>query len=197
MASGGFGDGRDEVTRCRSRSVGACGRSIDLLLELGKPRQVRDQPASLVESLPRLIGEASVERRLGPEKTPFSSPPPHPALEALPLAGCDVRCWNGIARKHSGSDVQDVDLATSRCIRRIEAGERIAITAHGRVVAELVPPGAQAKTAPSRFDELVGTLDAVHLATTELLGEPPPLIVVVTRDGRVRENAEALGYAVE
>jgi predicted nucleic acid-binding protein len=45
--------------------------------------------------------------------------------------------------------------------------------------------------------EPIRTLDAVHLATTELLGEPPPLIVVVTRDVRVRENAEALGYAVE
>jgi predicted nucleic acid-binding protein len=45
--------------------------------------------------------------------------------------------------------------------------------------------------------EPIRTLDAVHLATTELLGEPPPLIVVVTRDVRVRENAEALGYTVE
>ena len=45
--------------------------------------------------------------------------------------------------------------------------------------------------------EPIRTLDAVHLATTELLGEPPPLIVIVTRDVRVRENAEALGYAVE
>jgi prevent-host-death family protein len=45
----------------------------------------------------------------------------------------------------------------SRYIRRIEAGERIAITAHGRVVAELVPPGVKAKAAPSRFDELVGS----------------------------------------
>jgi len=43
----------------------------------------------------------------------------------------------------------------SRYIRRVEAGERIAITAHGRVVAELVPRGAQAKNTPSRFDELV------------------------------------------
>jgi hypothetical protein len=32
---------------------------------------------------------------------------------------------------------------------------------------------------------------------SELLGEPPPLTVIVTRDVRVRENAEALGYAVE
>lgn len=45
--------------------------------------------------------------------------------------------------------------------------------------------------------EPIRTLDAVHLATTELLGEPPPLIVVVTRDVRVRENSQALGYAVE
>ena len=43
----------------------------------------------------------------------------------------------------------------------------------------------------------VRTLDAVHLATVEVLGEPPALTVAVTRDGRVRENAEALGYAVE
>lgn len=45
--------------------------------------------------------------------------------------------------------------------------------------------------------EPIRTLDAVHLATTELLGEPPPLIAIVTRDVRVRDNAEALGYAVE
>jgi predicted nucleic acid-binding protein len=45
--------------------------------------------------------------------------------------------------------------------------------------------------------EPIRTLDAVHLATAELLGEPPQLVTVVTRDGRVRDNARALGYAVE
>jgi predicted nucleic acid-binding protein len=45
--------------------------------------------------------------------------------------------------------------------------------------------------------EPIRTLDAVHLATAELLGEPPPLVTIVTRDGRLRENAEALGYTVE
>jgi hypothetical protein len=45
--------------------------------------------------------------------------------------------------------------------------------------------------------EPVRTPDAVHLATAELLGEPPPLTTIVSRDGRVRENAAALGYAVE
>jgi predicted nucleic acid-binding protein len=45
--------------------------------------------------------------------------------------------------------------------------------------------------------EPLRTLDALHLATTEMLGEPPPLVTVVTRDVRVRENAQALGYTVE
>ena len=45
--------------------------------------------------------------------------------------------------------------------------------------------------------EPIRTLDAIHLATAELLGEPPPLITIVTRDARVAGNARALGYAVE
>ena len=45
----------------------------------------------------------------------------------------------------------------SRYIRRIESGERMAITAHGRVVAELVPPGAKTTRMSSRFDELVAS----------------------------------------
>lgn len=45
--------------------------------------------------------------------------------------------------------------------------------------------------------EPIRTLDAVHLATAELLGESPQLITVVTRDSRVIDNARALGYAVE
>lgn len=45
--------------------------------------------------------------------------------------------------------------------------------------------------------EPLRTLDAVHIATAELLGEPPQLMSIVTRDDRVRENARALGYSVE
>ena len=46
----------------------------------------------------------------------------------------------------------------SRYIRRTEAGERIAITAHGRVVAELVPPSAAAGSSRhDRFEDLVLT----------------------------------------
>lgn len=45
--------------------------------------------------------------------------------------------------------------------------------------------------------EPIRTLDAVHLATTELLGEAPQVVTIVTRDVRVRDNARALGYMVE
>jgi hypothetical protein len=45
--------------------------------------------------------------------------------------------------------------------------------------------------------EPIRTLDAVHLATAELLAEQPALVTIITRDDRVRDNAGALGYAVE
>jgi predicted nucleic acid-binding protein len=45
--------------------------------------------------------------------------------------------------------------------------------------------------------EPVRTLDAIHLATVELLGEAPQLVTIVTRDRRIRDNAVALGFAVE
>jgi predicted nucleic acid-binding protein len=44
--------------------------------------------------------------------------------------------------------------------------------------------------------EPLRTLDAIHLATAELLGEPPPLTTIVTRDARVRANARFQGFAV-
>jgi prevent-host-death family protein len=45
----------------------------------------------------------------------------------------------------------------SHYVRRSEGGERIAITVHGRVVAELVPSGATSRKGRGRFDELVST----------------------------------------
>jgi len=44
--------------------------------------------------------------------------------------------------------------------------------------------------------EPVRTLDAIHLATMELIGNPPQLMTVLTRDARVRENALALGHPI-
>ena len=44
----------------------------------------------------------------------------------------------------------------SRYIRRVERGERIAITMHGRVVAEIVPPGFRPRAADTdRLEALV------------------------------------------
>ena len=57
----------------------------------------------------------------------------------------------------TSAGIRELKDNLSRYIRRIEAGERIAITAHGRVVAELVQPSATAKSTPTRFDELVAT----------------------------------------
>jgi len=56
----------------------------------------------------------------------------------------------------ASTGIRELKNNLSRYVRRIEAGERIAITAHGRVVAELVPPGTAGRSrGPSRFDELV------------------------------------------
>jgi predicted nucleic acid-binding protein len=100
----------------------------------------------------------------------------------------------------------------SRYIRRIEAGERIAVTAHGTraeatlvlryvessaLVAALLERDGAARAGRPFPVEPIRTLDAVHLATAEQLGEPPALVTIVTRDERVKDNAVALGYAVE
>lgn len=45
----------------------------------------------------------------------------------------------------------------SRYLRRIEAGERVMVTVHGRVVAELVPPGLVRPSHSSEFDRLVAS----------------------------------------
>lgn len=53
-----------------------------------------------------------------------------------------------------GAGIRELKDNLSRYIRRVEAGERIAVTANGRVVAELVPPGAP-NGATGRWNELV------------------------------------------
>ena len=45
--------------------------------------------------------------------------------------------------------------------------------------------------------EPVRSLDAIHLATVEMIEADPSLVAIVTRDRRVRENAIAMGYVVE
>ena len=56
----------------------------------------------------------------------------------------------------TSAGIRELKDNLSRYVRRIEAGERIAITAHGRVVAELGPPAeASGRAGRSRYDDLV------------------------------------------
>jgi antitoxin (DNA-binding transcriptional repressor) of toxin-antitoxin stability system len=57
----------------------------------------------------------------------------------------------------TSAGIRELKDNLSRYIRRIEAGERIAITANGRIVAELVPPGAKTGRTPGRLDELIAS----------------------------------------
>jgi antitoxin (DNA-binding transcriptional repressor) of toxin-antitoxin stability system len=52
------------------------------------------------------------------------------------------------------SGIRELRGNLSRHVRRIEAGERIVVTAHGRVVAELVPPAESSYGQRSQFDTL-------------------------------------------
>ena len=57
----------------------------------------------------------------------------------------------------TSTGIRELKDNLSRYIRQVEGGKHIAITAHGRVVAELVPPGARTRGTRSRFDELVAS----------------------------------------
>jgi len=51
--------------------------------------------------------------------------------------------------------IRELKNNLSRYVRQIEAGKRIAVTANGRIVAELVPPSSS--TRARRYDELVAS----------------------------------------
>jgi prevent-host-death family protein len=62
----------------------------------------------------------------------------------------------------ASTGIRELKDNLSRYLRRVGAGERITVTAHGRVVAELVPPNTARQPRRSRWDELLaeGTLRA-------------------------------------
>ena len=56
--------------------------------------------------------------------------------------------------------IRELKNNLSHYVRQVEGGQRISVTAHGRVVAELVPPGTRAtvgrtKKKLSRYEQLV------------------------------------------
>jgi len=71
-----------------------------------------------------------------------------------------ARVWPHVAilKAMASTGIRQLKDNLSRYIRRIEAGERIAVTAHGRVVAELVPPAKAARASRrGRYEELIAT----------------------------------------
>jgi len=93
-----------------------------------------------------------------------------------------------IAIAHARGRLSPVEYrATVRWIRRFAS--RCEIVAIGDEVLERV--GRAFPVEPVR------SLDAIHLATAELVGETPALVAIVTRDARIRQNALAMGCAVE
>ncbi len=68
--------------------------------------------------------------------------------------------------------IRELKNHLSQYVRRIEKGEKFAITAHGRVVAELLPPGqGHRPKATSRYEELVAA-GVIRPALEE--GDPIP-----------------------
>lgn len=58
----------------------------------------------------------------------------------------------------ASAGIREIKDNLSRYIRRTEVGERVSITAHGRVVAELGPPGAgRGSSASPALDRLVAS----------------------------------------
>ena len=56
----------------------------------------------------------------------------------------------------ASTGIRELKDNLSRYVRRIETGERIAVTAYGRVVAELGPPTRRVRAGrTSRYDHLV------------------------------------------
>jgi prevent-host-death family protein len=68
--------------------------------------------------------------------------------------------------------IRELKNNLSRYMRQIEAGGRVAVTAHGRVIAELVPPSSGAQNAGvGRYQKLVA---AGVIEPAEEPDESPP-----------------------
>lgn len=82
--------------------------------------------------------------------------------------------------------IRELKNNLSHYVRQIEAGKRVAVTAHGRVVAELVPPGSGTGAGgANRYDELVAA-GAIEPAV-EADGLPPEWPVIRLSRGTVAE----------
>ena len=93
-------------------------------------------------------------------------------------------------------------IQRARTARRLSASQATLLVRGLQVFAERCETVAVGREVLARVGqafpvEPLRTLDAIHLATVELIGVAPASVVVVTRDSRVRENATAMGWRVE
>jgi antitoxin (DNA-binding transcriptional repressor) of toxin-antitoxin stability system len=128
--------------------------------------RLREPTAARMRSPSRLRSDVQRDTSFGLTKASGLHPVPGGASveqqrifrpQAIETAVLGDVATSGYNRSMTSAGIRELKDNLSRYIRRIEAGERIAITAHGRVVAELVPPGTKTEGAPSRFDELVAS----------------------------------------
>ena len=96
-----------------------------------------------------------------PERTAVAaeSPARKAHILAAGLAGFAVvdTCGDNFDMEPIG--IRELKNNLSHYVRKVESGQRISVTAHGRVVAELVPPGsrvtAKRRREQSRYEQLV------------------------------------------
>jgi len=82
--------------------------------------------------------------------------------------------------------IRELRNKLSHYVRQIEAGKRVAVTANGRVVAELVPPGSGSGTGrANRYEELVAA--GMIVPATESDEVPPEWPDIHVLPGTVAE----------
>ena len=77
--------------------------------------------------------------------------------------------------------IREFKNKVSEHVRRVAKGESVAVTSHGKIVAELVPPGTRSKGRKrrSRYDELVakGVIKPALIKTDDPCEDWPELKV--------------------
>lgn len=153
---------RERIARATPRTEGRAGVSVVAFLSVDDgSTALPDSRCGAINQRPTRLVSSQVDDGAS------SRSAAHGFLLAVPV------CWSIYTTSIQGSlgraetiscyilkmtsvGIRELKDNLSRSIRRIEAGERIAVTARGRVVAELVPPGKGAKgRGRRRFDELV------------------------------------------
>ena len=116
------------------------------------------------------------------------------ALRALRAAG--QRVTSALTFAETSRAVVRARVAGRLTSREGRAAQRALRTLERRCTVIVVSEAVLARVGRPFPVEPIRTLDAVHLATAELLGAIPHLLTIVTRDVRVRDNATALGYRI-